>query len=163
MKGHGGLLGIVFSVLGLVIILSVFSTIMTALTTLYTTAFAASATAFITVLKIVPTLLLLGTVGGAAYGFWRGYKAEVASDPKGFIRMIIALLGIVLFVTLFATILNNFATLYYSTNAATWTAFRTVTQILPTILFIGGIGSFIAVGTAGAKSFSHSRKRGRRS
>ena len=64
-------------------------------------------------------------------------------------RMVLGVLVIILFVTMFATIITAMSTLYtaYSDNTD-WVAFGTVLSISPTVLFLGGIfaGGSTAVG-----------------
>jgi len=98
--------------------------------------------AFSTILGIMPTLLLLLGVVSAGYFYYKGYKSlsKSGTDASGLIRMVIGILEIILFVTLFATIVTNFNTLYVAYAADTsWIAFGTVITILPTVLFLAGL------------------------
>lgn len=160
MNKRGGFMAMVFSVLGVVLITSMFSTVMTQLGNLYGHASASSFIAFTTIVGIAPTILLLGTVigGGMAYGLGLRAVGRSGSDASGLMRMVLGVLMIILFAALFSTILTNFGTLYTSYNSNTdWIAFGTVVSILPTVLFLGGIfagGATVYSGYRGRKSRS---------
>jgi hypothetical protein len=130
---------------------AIFTTIMSSLTTLYGTEGASSFIAFQTVITIIPTILLLAASIAAGIFYVKGYNklAGGGQDPSGLLRMILGILQIVLFVTMFATVITNFYSLYtaYGTNT-TWIAFGTVITIIPTILFLSGIfsGGLVAFG-----------------
>ena len=151
----GGFLAMVFSILGIVLFVSMFSSVMTALAALYDTAGASTFIAFQTVLGIAPTLLLLVGVVSAGYFYYKGYKSlsQSGTDASGLIRMVIGILEIILFVTLFATIVTNFNTLYttYSSNTV-WIAFGTVITILPTVLFLAGLFAGGATAAGGIRA-----------
>ncbi len=155
MKGgmKGGFLTMIMSVLGVVLYVSMFSSIMSALATLYAVTGVSSFIAFQTILGIAPTVLLLGGVLGAGLMYYQGYKSTAATDAGGLMRMVLGVLQIILFVTLFGTIATSFVSLYssYGTNT-TWIAFGTVITITPTILFLAGIFSGVMTGVAGYKS-----------
>ncbi len=144
MGKHAGIVGMVMSILGLIIWVSVFSTIMTAWNGLYTL-YGVSTTwiVFGTVLKIGPTILWLLGVVGAGVAYFAAYKnySSSGADAQGYVRMIVGALTIVLFVTLFSTIMSNINTAYsiFGVNASTYIAYTTVVSITPAILFLGGI------------------------
>ena len=147
----GGFLAMVLSVLGIVLYVTMFSSVMTAIAALWLTSGVSNFIAFSTVLGIAPTVLFLGGIFGAGFAFWRGYKgvAGGGSDPGGLMRMVFGVLVIILFVTMFSTIITAMQTLYdaYSANTS-YIAFGTVISIAPTVLFLGGIfaGGSTAVG-----------------
>ncbi len=141
MRDKGGFIAMVLSVIGIVLYCALFPSIFTALETIRTYANIATFTALETIVKITPTVLLLGGLLGASFGYFKGYQsvAGKGSDPGGLIRMVMGVLVIILFVTLFSTILTSMYTLYSHASAGNYTAFQTITQIVPTILFLGGI------------------------
>ena len=53
----------------------------------------------------------------------------------GFLVMILSVLGVVLFVTMFSTVMTAFDTLLNHVSIGTFTAMETVVQIAPTVLF----------------------------
>lgn len=141
IKGGGaGFLPMVIAIVGLVVYVTMFPTVLSGLATLYTTTGVANFTAFQTILRISPTILFIAGIFGAGFAYYRGYRAYATGggDPSGLIRMVLGVLSIILFVTLFATVLTNMNTLYSSANT-TWIAFGTVVSISPTVLFLAGL------------------------
>ena len=160
MQNKGGFLGMVLSVLGVVLLFALFSSIMTAFETIRTYANIATFTALSTVVQIAPTVLLLGSLFGAGVGYWQGSKAVSAKgqDTSGLLRMVMGVLVIILFVTLFSTILSSAYTLYSDASAGNYTAFKTVVSITPTILFLGGIFAGVSTSVTGYQA----RKKGKK-
>ena len=148
-----GFLPMILSVLGVVLFINMFSTVMTGLVTLAGTAGVSNFTALSTVIGIAPTVLFLGGIFGGALIYYKGYKAASSSDPGGLMRMVLGVLIVILFITLFSTIVTNMNTLYglYATNTS-WIAFGTVMSIAPTVLFLGGIFAGTATATGGWRS-----------
>ncbi len=155
MKGgiKQGFLPMILSILGIVLFVSMFSTVMTALTTLANTSGVSTFIALATIIGISPTVLLLGGVTGAGIVYYKGYKAAATSDSGGLMRMVMGVLVVILFVTLFATIVTNFKTLYdaYAANTS-WIAFGVTLTIMPTVLFLGGIFAGVGTGVGGFKA-----------
>jgi len=157
-KNKGGFLTMILSVLGVVLYVAMFSSVLTALVAILTYANLSTFIALSTVVRIAPTVLILGGVGLAAFSYAKGNKAAAGSDPGGLMRMVLGVLVIILFATLFSTILSSFYTLYTATNASDFIAFQTVVSILPTILFLGGI---FAGGATAVSGYRARRKRSR--
>ncbi len=156
MKGgimKSGFLEMIFSVLGIVLYCTLFGTIMTSLVALLATSGISSLTLLSTVVGITPTVLLLAGTVGAGYAFVKGQQKSGASDPGGIMRMVLGVLMLVLFITLFGTITTAFVSLYttYGSNT-TWVAFGTVVTIVPVILYLGGIFGAISTGYQGYKA-----------
>lgn len=137
-----------------------FDNIMVAMEVLRTYSNISTFTALETIIKIAPTVLLIGGIFAASFGYYKGYKGAQAQDASGVLRMVFGIVQIILFVSLFYTILTSFYTLYIggaTANAsfvpANYTAFKTVTAIAPTVLFLAGIfgGATTAVGGARAR------------
>lgn len=158
----GGFLVMVLSVLGVVLYVTMFSSVLAALETIRLYANLSTFIALETVVEIAPTVLLLGGVFGAGFAYYKGFKQAGANDPGGLMRMVLGVLVIILFATLFATILSSTYTLYgYADGAGNvsseYTAFQTVCTIFPTVLFLMGIFA----GGATAVSGYRARKRRR--
>ena len=155
MKGKSSFIVMTFAVVGIVLYVSMFSSIMTALESIRTYANIATFTALLTIVKIAPVVLLIGGVFAASFGYYKGYKGASSQDSSGVLRMVFGIVQIILFVSLFLTILTGFYTLYGTANASEYTAFTTVVAIAPTVLFLAGIFG----GTATAVSGYRSRRR----
>lgn len=152
MKGKSkGYIGMIVSILGVVLYVTLFDTIMTAIGTIWETAGISNYIAFQTIIQISPAILMLGGLFAAGVVYKRSYSAVAGSggDASGLVRMVLGILEIVLFVTIFSTVLTAFGTLYtsYGSNT-TYIAFPTILRIGPAILFLGGLfaGGMTAVG-----------------
>ncbi len=157
-KGMSGFLPMLYAILGIVLVASMFSTIMTALVALIDASGVSVFIGYTTILGITPALLLLALTVGGAWGWAKGYKSGATSDPNGLIRIVLGVLQLVLFITLFATVATSFVTLNTSYGSNTsWVAFGTTVKIVPTILFLGGIASAIWMGAQGARARSRRR------
>jgi len=152
-----GFLTMVFSVLGVVLYVTMFSSVLTAVDAILDYANLSTFTALSTGAAIIPTILLLSGVFAGGFGYYKGYQSlsKGGSDASGLVRMVMGVLTIILFLTLFSTILSAMYTLYGSANA-THIAFTTVCQILPTILLLAGVFA------GGATALSGYRARGKR-
>ncbi len=155
LKGKGGFLAMVLSVLGVVLYTTLFSTILTAFTTLAANAHISTFVAFETIIKIAPTVLMLAGLLAAGLIYWKGYGklSSGGGDTSGILRMVLGALMVILFVTLFDTILTSFYTLWLADNTAKYfIAFQTICTILPTILFLAGVFAGVATGVGGYKA-----------
>ncbi len=159
LKSKGGFVVMILSVLGIVLFVTLFGSVMGAFDDLLLV----DLTDFIaltTVIGIAPVILLLGGIFGAGFAYWRGYKSASGSgsDPGGLLRMVLGVLVIILFVTLFATIAESFGDLFTLYDGDTnYIAFDTVLTIVPTILFLGGIFAGIGTSVGGARARSRRR------
>ena len=161
MGKKSGLLMMVFSVLGIVMVASMFNTILTSLGTLLATAGASDFLILSTVIGLAPTILLLTMLGGGAYGFYKGQKATGEADASGLIRIVFGALMVILFVSMFGTVITSMHLVWANAggaNLTVWIALRTVSSIMPTILFLGGIFAGVATSVSGVRS---RRRRGR--
>lgn len=155
LKGKGGFVAMVLAVLGIVLYVTMFDSILDAFIALAANVHIGTFIAFEVIIKIAPTVLILGGLLGAAFVYWKGYGKLSAGggDASGILRMVIGALMIILFVTLFGTIIDSFYTLWLADNATKYfIAFQTVCTIIPTILFIAGVFAGIATGIGGIKS-----------
>lgn len=160
LKNKGGFLAMVLAVLGIVLYTTLFSTILTAFTTLAANTHISTFIAFETIIKIAPTVLLLSGLIGAGFVYWKGYgKLAASGDTNGILRMVLGALMIILFVTLFDTILTSFYTLWLADNVSKYfIAFQTICTIMPTILFLAGVFAGIATAVGGARARQRSRQ-----
>lgn len=152
---NAGFMGMVLSVLGVVLFVTLYSSLISPFNTLYTTA-NATWIAFGTVISIVPTILFLSGIFGMGIGYWKSYGIAARGDTNGFMLMILGVLELILFVTLFSTIMTGLAAIL-TANTTNFIALTTVVGISPTVLFLMGI--FASIGTA-VGGYKH-RKRGR--
>lgn len=159
LKNRGGFIAMVLAVLGVVLYVTLFSSILTGLETIRSYANISTFVALETVIKISPTILLLLGIFGGAFVYWKGYKSVAAKggDPGGLLRMVLGVLVIILFISLFYTILTSFYSLHGFENASEYTAFQTVVTILPTILFLMGIFAGSATAAGGYRARKKSR------
>ncbi len=135
-----GILLQVMGILGIVLVTAVFPTIMTAFNNLrYGGTSLTPYIAFDTILGIGLVLLWLGALVGSGIAAAKGYSFTAEHDTSGFVRMILGALAIILFVTMFATVLTNVETVRTTTNISNYTAMLTVVYITPAILFLGGL------------------------
>jgi len=159
LKGKSSFITMTFAVVGIVLFVSMFASIMTALETIRTYANIATFTALLTIVQIAPVVLLIGGIFAATFGYYKGYQGAASQDASGVLRMVFGIVQIILFVSLFLTILTGFYTLYGTANASEYTAFTTVVAIAPTVLFLAGIFGGTATAVSGARS---RRRRGSR-
>jgi hypothetical protein len=154
-----GFMVMIYAILTVVLLSAMFTPIMTALAALAATAGVSTFIAFSTVITIIPTVLLLGLTIGAGIFYYKGYKQTASNDPGGMLRLVLGVLQVILFITMFATVVTNFYSLYttYGT-CTTWIAFGVVIKIIPTILFLAGIFSGGIVAFQGGKAAAAHRK-----
>ncbi len=148
-------MAMVLSVLGVVLYVTLFKSVLDGAYAVYSYTYISTFTALQTVVQIAPTVLLLGGIFAAGFGYWKGLQSAGTHDPSGLMRMVLGVLVIVLFLSMFSTILSAMYTLYSSGNASYFTAFTTVVAIAPTILFLAGIfagGATVASGIRSRKS-----------
>ncbi|MDD5338161.1 MAG: hypothetical protein PHG35_01950 [Dehalococcoidales bacterium] len=95
-----------------------------------------------TVVTIIPSILLLGLTAFFGFKYYKSYQTMATGDASGLLMMVIGILQVILFITMYATVITNFYTLYttYGTNTS-WIAFGTTITIIPTVLFLAGLFS----------------------
>ncbi len=153
MGKYGGMMMVVMSLLGLILFASLFTTILTAIGNIrYGATALTNYVAFDTVLGIAPVILWLGGLFATGYAYYKGYSITAGQDTNGWMRMIMGVLTLVLFCTMFITVFSNIASVYSATNASNFTAFTTVVGITPTILFLGGIFASVYSGSQGIRA-----------
>lgn len=156
---YGGIMIAVMSLLGIILFTSLFASIMTAINNIrYGATSLTNYTAFDTILGIAPVVLWLGGLFGAGFAYYKGYSIIAGRDQNGFMRMVMGVITLVLFVTMFSTVLSGIATVYSGTNASLYTAFTTVVGISPTVLFLAGIFASVSSGVSGFRARRRSRR-----
>lgn len=160
MRDKSSFVIMMFSVVGIVLYVAMFASILDALAALLAYANIATFTALQTIIEISPTVLLIGGVFGASFAYYKGSQGAGTQDASGVLRMVFGVVLIILFTSLFLTIVTGFYTLYGHANASLFTAFTTVVAIAPTVLFLGGIFAGSAQVYSGAKAY-RSRHRSR--
>jgi len=160
MKGStGGFLAMILAVLGVVLYVTMFSTVMTAFVALAAVTGIANFIALETVIGIAPTVLFLGGIFAGGFTYYKGYKSSAGAGGSGLLMMVLGILQIILFVTLFSTIVEATYTLWGTYNtSSTWIAFPIVLRIAPTVLFLGGIFAGGATAYKGYKTRRSSRR-----
>lgn len=135
-----GILLQVMGILGIVLVSAIFPTIVDNFNNLrYGGTSLTPYTAFDTILGIGLVLLWLGAMVGSGVAAYKGYRFTAENDTSGFVRMILGALTIVLFLTMFITVIANIETVRTTTNLTNYTAMSTVVAITPAILFLGGL------------------------
>ena len=151
---NSGFLMMILSVLGIVLYVTMFSNILAAFDDLGDFANISSYIAMSTVVSIAPTVLFLAGIFGAGAIYVVGYKKAAASGTNGLLLMVMGALEIILFVTLFSTIMTAMDVLRLTASvvAGDYIAFGTVVTIAPTVLFLAGIFAGAATAVSGYKS-----------
>lgn len=149
----------VFSILALVLAVSMMTSVMTYLDDLI----AVGLTDLLLlelVIGFAPTMILLGMLGTSAALYVTGYKQVAVKDANGLIRIVIAFIGLILFLAMFATVAQVFVDLWTLYEAdPNYPIFGLVCAIMPTILFLAGIGAFIGTGIGGYRSYKSKKKK----
>jgi len=165
MGNKSSFITMTFAVVGVVLFVTMFSNIMEPMETLRGYANISTFTAFSTIIAIAPAVLLIAGLFAASFGYYKGYRGAAAQDSSGVLRMVYGVVQIILFVTLFYTILTSCYTLYLGGATANadfspeeYTAFQTIVQIAPAVLFLTGLFGGVATATSGYRA----RRRGRR-
>lgn len=156
--GKGGIMTMILATLGLVLYVTMFDNILAAFVTLSSFTNASAYIAFSTVISIAPTVLFLAGVFGAGFAYYRGYKAATGGGINGFYLVVIGALEIILFVTLFGTIMTAMETIRTNANIADFIALSTVVTIAPTVLFLAGIFAGGATTVGGWKRRKKAKK-----
>lgn len=140
MGKYGGFLKMIFATVIIVLFCASYSTILAAFNTIWITVGLSNFIGMDIATRIGPTLVYIMAVLGAAALYKSGYSqiAGGSADTSGVLRMIFGILNIILFLTLFSTILTNLATVYASANS-TWIALQIVVSISAVVLFLSGL------------------------
>lgn len=155
-----GFLKMVISTLVIVLWVTLFSSILSGFETLRVWPTIASYPLFLIIVRIVPTVLFLVVIFGGAAIYTVGYKQAVAQGINGLILAVSGALEIILFVTLFATIMTGFDAIMTFGNLSQYIALSTVIALTPAVLFLLGIFGGGATAVGGARQFAKQRKGG---
>lgn len=142
LKGpYAAFLGMVFTFLGIVLWTTLFGTIMAQFDTLMAYANLSSFTLLETLYKIGPVIIFLGVLGGLGWGY---YKSYMSSKGKGdginsLMWIVFGALQIILFLSLFPTVVTSLYTVLSLSSIANYIALSTVVQISAAIIFLGGL------------------------
>jgi hypothetical protein len=142
----------IVGILGLVLWTNMFPTILTGLVTLANLDYIANYTAFETVLKISASVIYLGGIFGMAWIQKFGYQQASSAGVNMLIATVLGVLEIILFVTLFATVMTGIEAVRTADNVSYFIALSTVVQLSPAILFLLGLFSGGAMAVSGYKS-----------
>jgi hypothetical protein len=157
LKKNGGLLTMVFSTLGIVIWVNIFSALMPYIDDIITIPGVEDLSFLVLILSYAPTLLLIGSVALATFGYLKGYASMSAGDANGLIRMVFGGLSLIMWIAMFANIVDVFVTLYGSYGGSTdYPLFGLAISITPAIIFIGGLAASIGTAVGG---YRYSRRR----
>jgi hypothetical protein len=145
---NGGFLMMVFGILGLVLWTTLFTPILDAFVVLASLSYISNYIAFEVIIKIVPSILFLAGIFGGLWLQYKGYKKAMGSGINALLVTVMGALEIILFVTLFATVMGGIEDIRTSDNITYFIALATVVSISPAILFLSGIfaGGAMAVG-----------------
>ncbi len=145
---NGAFILMIIGVLGLVLWTNMFPTILNGLVSLANLDYLSNYTAMDTILKISASVLYLGGIFGTAWLQRMGYQRATGAGVNALLITVLGVLEIILFVTLFATIMSGIETIRTADNVDYFIALTTVVQLSPAILFLMGIfsGGAMAVG-----------------
>jgi hypothetical protein len=149
---NGGFLLMVFGILGLVLWTTLFTPILDAFTVLASLDYVSNYIAFEVILKITPAILFLAGIFGGVWLQYKGYKQAMGSGISSLLVTVLGALEIILFVTLFGTVMAGIESIRTADNITYYIALGTVVAIAPAILFLTGIFSGGAMAVGGWKN-----------
>jgi len=92
-------------------------------------------------------------IGGMGVAYYAGAKSLAVKDTQGLIRMVMAGLSLVVFITMFAEVATVFVDLFTLYNAdPNYPIFGLTCSIAPAILFLGGIVAIVGTGISGVRA-----------
>jgi hypothetical protein len=136
---NGGFMIMIFSYLGMVLSITMFQNMMTYFDTLAAVPNASAYIAYTIGIEISPTIILLGIVGAAGWGYRKGYQQAVANGVNGLLLTVFGFLEVILFLALFPTIMTALEAIRTLPTISDYIALQVVVQIVPIILFLGGL------------------------
>jgi hypothetical protein len=153
MKRNAGLLTMVFSTLGIVIWVNIFSALMPYMDDILAISGVEDLSFLLLILSYAPTLLLLGSVALATFAYLKGYASMAASDANGLIRMVFGGLSLIMWIAMFSNIVTVFVALYGSYGTSTdYPLLGLAVSITPAIIFIEGLAASIGTAVGGYRS-----------
>ena len=144
---QGGFMFMILSIVAMVLSITMFQSIMTYIALDMAVTNASAYIGYTVVVGVTPTLLLLTIVGGAGWGYKHGYDQAV-NNGASLILMVFGILEIILFAALFPTIMAALEAVRTLPSIANYIALEVVVQIVPVLLWLGGLfaGGATAVG-----------------
>ena len=156
LKGpYAGFLGMVFTFLGIVLWVTLFSSILAQFDSLIGYANLSQFTLLKTLYQIGPVLVFLGVLGLLGWGYASSFNKSKQGSGINFLMWIVfAALQIILFLSLFPTIVTSLYTVLTDSSISQFIALSTVVQISAAIIFLGGLfaaGLNVATGVGARK------------
>jgi hypothetical protein len=111
LKKNGGLLTMIFAALGVVVFANIFESLMTYFDAVWAVVGIEDLFLVPLMLKFGPTIILVVVIGGFAFAYMTGIGSVAASDANGLIRIIMAGLGLIMFIATFPDIAEIFVDL----------------------------------------------------
>ncbi len=155
---NSGFFMMVIAILSMVLYVTLFNNILTGFVSLLSVTNAASYIAYSTVVQIGPTILFLGGIFGMGMLYYKGYQKATGAGVNGLFLIVLGALEIILFVTLFTTIMSAMETIRTNASIDSFIALSTVVQIAPVILLLGGLFAGAMTVTAGVRARKAGRK-----
>ena len=140
MKGStGGFMIMILSFLGMVLWATMFETIMTFFDALAAFPTASAYIVFETIIQIAPTILFIGGIFGAAWGYQKGYKQATGQGINSLLMIVSGALELILLLAMFPSIMTALESIRTMATIDTYIALEIVVQIAPAILLLGGL------------------------
>lgn len=153
LKKNGGLLAMILSIVGIVVWVTMFEDVMLGFDALWAIVGIEDLFMMPILLGYGPTIILLAVIGGMAVAYYAGAKSLAVKDTNGLIRMVMAALSLVVFITMFSEVATVFVGLFTLYDAdPNYPIFGLTCSIAPAILFLGGIVAIVGTGVSGARA-----------
>ncbi len=153
---QGGFMIMILAIVGMVLAITMFETIMTYIGGDMSVANASAYIGYTVVVGVTPTLLLLTLVGAGGWGYKHGYDQAV-QNGSSLLLMVFGILEIILFAALFPTIMAALEAVRTSPGITSYIALQVVVEIVPVLLWLGGL---FAGGATTVGGFRHRSKGG---
>jgi hypothetical protein len=136
---NGGFMRMIFSILGVVLAVTMFGNTMTFFDTLAAVPNASAYIAYSIGIEISPSIILLGIMGVAQWQYRKGYSQATDSGVNGLLMVVFGFLEIILFLALFPTIMAALETVRTLGTIDNYIALKVVVEIMPIVLYLGGL------------------------
>ena len=159
MSKNKGLLTMIFSSLGIVVFAYIFESLMTYFDDAWLIAGIESLFMVPLILGFGPTIILVGVLGGVAFGYIKGLGDVAANDANGLIRIIMGGLGSIMFLAMFSPIAEIFVDLWTLYEAdPNYPMLGLTLSIFPAVVLLMGIVGSIGTAVSGLKARSRRRR-----
>ena len=152
---NGGFMYMIFSILGVVLAVTMFGSTMTYFDALAAVPNASAYIAYSIGIEISPSLILLGVLGLGTWAYKKGYTQATSGGVNGLLLVVFGFLEVILFLALFPTIMSSLETVRTLPTIANYIALRVVVEIMPIVLYLGGL---FAGGSTAVGGFRQSKK-----